>query len=91
MNRQVIINSAAGGVIGLACATLIGHGHILLAVAVFIAWIIGIINSMIPVYTYDTYLASKESSAKKYVEALTKKAPNQPTNKPNEDKPNRYR
>jgi hypothetical protein len=48
MNRQSIINGIVGGIMGLAAYQLWKAGHNGLGVALYSAWVVGLVNSMIP-------------------------------------------
>jgi len=48
MNRQTVINSAVGGAIGYTSSILWQAGQPGLGIVVFAAWIIGMVNSLIP-------------------------------------------
>ena len=46
MIRQAIINGICGGVVGYASSQLIDSGQPILAALLFIAWFIGMMNSL---------------------------------------------
>ncbi len=49
MNRQILINYIVCGVMGNAAYVVWLSGHPVCAVLIFVAWIVGMINSLYPV------------------------------------------
>jgi hypothetical protein len=49
MDRQNVINSICGGVIGYSSFEIMAAGNPILGVMLFIAWVVALANSLIPV------------------------------------------
>lgn len=48
MDRQALVNAAVGGFFGLAAASCVQSGMVFLGICVFVMWIVGMVNLLMP-------------------------------------------